>query len=100
MAKDWIAHYWSLLLPNNKVGARLVVSGGGYDFVSSVQNWTASRWVELEENMLGVGWFFHAAVCIKTGIIFVLKTMNNTDDALCLIRGTYMYTSPELPKRS
>ena len=52
------------------LGRDLIVSGGGYDFVSSVETWTGSRWVELEENRLEEGRFFHAAVCIKTGTIF------------------------------
>ena len=53
------------------LGGDLIVSGGydGYDYLSSVEMWNGSAWVELDDQRLEVGRIYHAAVSIKASIL-------------------------------
>ena len=53
------------------LGGDLIVSGGldGYDFLSSVEMWNGSNWVESNNQRLEVGRSGHAAVSIEAGIL-------------------------------
>ena len=53
------------------LGGDLIVSGGldGYDYLSSVEMWNGSNWVESNNQRLEVGRSGHAAVSIKAGIL-------------------------------
>ena len=54
-----------------KLGGDLIMSGGydGYDYLSSVEMWNGSKWVELDDKRLEIGRAFHAAVSIKAGVL-------------------------------
>ena len=47
------------------LGTDLIMTG----YTSTVETWTGSIWVELDNNRLEVGRYSHAAVSIKTGIL-------------------------------
>ena len=53
------------------LGEDLIVSGGldGYDYLSSVEMWNGSNWVELNNQRLEVGRSGHVAVSIKAGVL-------------------------------
>ena len=52
------------------LGGDLIVSGGGSpDYLSSVEMWNGSNWVELNNQRLEVGRSGHAAVSIKAGVL-------------------------------
>ena len=53
------------------LGGDLIVSGGydGQDYLSSVEMWNGSKWVELDDKRLEIGRAFHAAVSIKAGVL-------------------------------
>ena len=53
------------------LGGDLIVSGGsnGQDYLSSVEMWNGSSWVELDDQRLEVGREGHAAVSIKAGTL-------------------------------
>ena len=53
------------------LGEDLIVSGGldGSDYLSSVEMWNGSNWVELDDQRLEVGRAGHAAVSIKAGVL-------------------------------
>ena len=54
-----------------KLGADLIVSGGrnDEDYLSSVEMWNGSNWVEVDDQRLEVARSDHAAVSIKAGIL-------------------------------
>ena len=62
-------------LLNARVYAQMTMLGrdlimtGGLGYASTVETWTGSIWVELDNNRLEVGRYSHAAVSIKTGIL-------------------------------
>ena len=53
------------------LGGDLIVSGGynSQDYLSSVEMWNGSNWVELNDQRLEVGRLGHSAVSIKAGIL-------------------------------
>ena len=59
---------WSSM---TKLGGDLIVSGGydGQDYLSSVEMWNGSSWVELDDQRLEVRRADHAAVSIKAGVL-------------------------------
>ena len=50
------------------LGRDLIMSGG-LGYASTVETWTGSIWVELDNNRLETGRYSHATVSIKTGIL-------------------------------
>ena len=54
------------------LGRDLIVSGGlgdGYDYLSSVEIWNGTKWVELDDQRLEMGRTYNAAVSIKAGVL-------------------------------
>ena len=53
------------------LGGDLIVSGGSndQDYLSSVEMWNGSNWVELNDQRLEVERSYHAAVSIKAGVL-------------------------------
>ena len=51
------------------LGGDLIVSGGSPSFLSSVEMWNGSNWVELDNQRLEMGRSGHAAVSIKADVL-------------------------------
>ena len=53
------------------LGGDLIVSGGGYDdhYLSTVETWNGSNWVESDDQRLEMGRTYQAAVSIKAGTL-------------------------------